>query len=283
MEVIMKKNEAEINESVAKGLVLVFVVILLVSICCWLGIFDIAFDMTIILLSVGLITLIIPAIMILKIHVYSDVMKYIVVTMTAIMAGATYVLFTFQAVMIFVVPTIVAALYMNKRVLCYSGVSSVIVIIMSHFITGFYLFQPWVEPFLEMEDIMRYGAISRCLQYLGYYALVFFLVDRYTLIILREEQNSSDIDDNAEIENNENKIAFETMLAGLSEREKSVFILLVSGYTNIQIADKLYLSNGTVKNYISTIYEKIGTKERNALIMKFNRFVHEYDQSNMEK
>ena len=39
-----------------------------------------------------------------------------------------------------------------------------------------------------------------------------------------------------------------------------------SGYTNMQIADKLCLSNGTVKNYISTIYEKLGTKERNSLI-----------------
>lgn len=76
---------------------------------------------------------------------------------------------------------------------------------------------------------------------------------------------------------------FKRILQELTEREKSVFILIVSGYTNMQIADKLCLSTGTVKNYISTIYEKIGSKERNALIMKYNRFVKENDQSHTKK
>lgn len=40
---------------------------------------------------------------------------------------------------------------------------------------------------------------------------------------------------------------FEMMLQALTERERSVFVLIVRGYTNMQIADKLYLSNGTVK------------------------------------
>lgn len=79
------------------------------------------------------------------------------------------------------------------------------------------------------------------------------------------------------------EIEFETLLQALTEREKSVFVLIVSGYTNMQIADKLCLSNGTVKNYISSIYDKIGTKERNALIMKYNRFVKENDQSHIRK
>ena len=67
------------------------------------------------------------------------------------------------------------------------------------------------------------------------------------------------------------------MLEALTERERSVFVLIVSGYTNMQIADRLCLSNGTVKNYISSIYEKIGTRERNTLIIKYHRFVKEND------
>ena len=56
-----------------------------------------------------------------------------------------------------------------------------------------------------------------------------------------------------------------------------VELLMISGYTNMQIADKLCLSNGTIKNYISVIYEKLGTKERNALILKYSRFSKEND------
>ena len=76
---------------------------------------------------------------------------------------------------------------------------------------------------------------------------------------------------------------FEALLGELTEREKSVFLLMISGCTNMQIADKLCLSNGTIKNYISVIYEKLGTKERNALILKYSRFSKENDESHIRK
>ena len=52
MELILRKNEAEINESVAKGLLIVFSCVLLTVLLCWVGIFDIRISMTILLLDV---------------------------------------------------------------------------------------------------------------------------------------------------------------------------------------------------------------------------------------
>ena len=52
MDIIWKKNEAEINETAAKGLLVVFAVVLLISILCFMGIFDIFPDMAICLLAV---------------------------------------------------------------------------------------------------------------------------------------------------------------------------------------------------------------------------------------
>lgn len=276
MEIIIKKNEAEINENVARGLLIIWGIVLLVDLLCWSGVFNIYFDMTVVLLLVSLVTLVVPAVMILKFHFYHDMMKYFIVTATAIMAGTSYVLFTFQAVIVFVVPTIIAGFYMNKRLLYYSGMISVVAIFVAHVITGVYLRQPWIEPFMGMEAILRYGAIPRCLQYSGCYLLIFLMVNRYMEIILHivpTNKNSTYDSDQKRPEEKE----FERLIQELTEREKSVFVLMVSGYTNMQIADKLCLSNGTVKNYISTIYEKIGTKERNALIMKYHRFVKEND------
>ncbi len=43
----------------------------------------------------------------------------------------------------------------------------------------------------------------------------------------------------------------------LSEREQTVASLYVSGKTRKEIADILFLSEGTVKNYISTVYDKL--------------------------
>lgn len=49
---------------------------------------------------------------------------------------------------------------------------------------------------------------------------------------------------------------------GLSKREMDVARLISEGYTNQQIANALFLSEGTVKNYISEIYSKLGTSNR---------------------
>ncbi|MBR3537515.1 MAG: response regulator transcription factor [Eubacterium sp.] len=48
----------------------------------------------------------------------------------------------------------------------------------------------------------------------------------------------------------------------LTEREKEICALMVEGLTNRQIADRLYISEGTVKNYISNIYDKTGIHDR---------------------
>ncbi|WP_258358939.1 response regulator [Moorella sulfitireducens] len=52
----------------------------------------------------------------------------------------------------------------------------------------------------------------------------------------------------------------------LSAREQEVAALMVSGLNNRQIARQLQLTEGTVKNYISVIYEKIGTSDRKTAV-----------------
>jgi DNA-binding NarL/FixJ family response regulator len=50
--------------------------------------------------------------------------------------------------------------------------------------------------------------------------------------------------------------------AGLSARESSVLGLVVSGLSNQQIADRLYLSINSVKTYIRSTYRKVGVSSR---------------------
>ena len=59
----------------------------------------------------------------------------------------------------------------------------------------------------------------------------------------------------------------EPAYGGLPEREQEIAALLVEGLTNRQIADRLYISEGTVKNYISTIYDKTGIHDRVKLVV----------------
>jgi DNA-binding NarL/FixJ family response regulator len=48
----------------------------------------------------------------------------------------------------------------------------------------------------------------------------------------------------------------------LSEREREVLGLLSRGLTNAQIAQRLYLSEGTVRNYVSAILAKLDVTDR---------------------
>lgn len=49
---------------------------------------------------------------------------------------------------------------------------------------------------------------------------------------------------------------------GLSERELQVLQCLSDGLSNKEIAKQLFLSEGTVKNYISSIYSKLDVRDR---------------------
>ena len=53
-----------------------------------------------------------------------------------------------------------------------------------------------------------------------------------------------------------------TLTADLSERELDVLKLLAQGLTNAEIAEKLYLTRGTVRNYVSTILGKLDVDDR---------------------
>lgn len=54
----------------------------------------------------------------------------------------------------------------------------------------------------------------------------------------------------------------QTLISQLSEREREVLRLLASGLGNSEIAKTLFLSEGTVKNYVSVIFSKLGVTDR---------------------
>lgn len=54
-----------------------------------------------------------------------------------------------------------------------------------------------------------------------------------------------------------------------TNKEKEVIEYLVLGYSNQEIAEKMYLSIGTIKNYISQIYAKANVSDRANAIVYF--------------
>ena len=53
-----------------------------------------------------------------------------------------------------------------------------------------------------------------------------------------------------------------------SAREVAILRLLAGGYSNKEIARSLFLAEGTVKNYVSTILDKLDTRDRTRAVLK---------------
>ncbi|MDF2750416.1 MAG: two component transcriptional regulator, LuxR family [Gaiellaceae bacterium] len=62
-------------------------------------------------------------------------------------------------------------------------------------------------------------------------------------------------------------------VTGLSEKETAVLAELANGYTNKQIAARLWLSEQTVKFHLRNIYRKLGIKSRTEAL----RYAYEHD------
>jgi DNA-binding NarL/FixJ family response regulator len=52
------------------------------------------------------------------------------------------------------------------------------------------------------------------------------------------------------------------------EREIAILRLMAGGYSNREIAKAVFLSEGTVKNYVSEILDKLGTRDRTRAVLK---------------
>lgn len=57
----------------------------------------------------------------------------------------------------------------------------------------------------------------------------------------------------------------------LSDREQDILTLVAQGMNNREIADQLYLSEGTIRNYISAMLEKLDLRDRTQLAIFYYR------------
>ena len=60
----------------------------------------------------------------------------------------------------------------------------------------------------------------------------------------------------------------EFMNAILTQREKEIFELLVKNYSTKEIALELRISEKTVRNHISNVMQKLGTKGRASAVIE---------------
>lgn len=113
--------------------------------------------------------------------------------------------------------------------------------------------------------------------YTGAIALVFTLLGiwverQYASPTLRETKQEPNVPQNTP---RQQLVQAEALASfQLSEREQEVLQLLAQGYSNAEIADKLFLSVSTVKTHVSNLYVKLDVKNRTSAMEKAIRLSH---------
>jgi DNA-binding CsgD family transcriptional regulator len=60
----------------------------------------------------------------------------------------------------------------------------------------------------------------------------------------------------------------DALFASLSNREREILAQITAGFSNAEISARLYISEKTVKNHITSIFEKLGVSNRSQAIVK---------------
>ena len=55
---------------------------------------------------------------------------------------------------------------------------------------------------------------------------------------------------------------FDYSVCEINEKEKEIIRLVANGYSNKEIAAEMYLGEGTVRNYLSAILDKLQLRDR---------------------
>ena len=71
-------------------------------------------------------------------------------------------------------------------------------------------------------------------------------------------------------------------LAGLSEQEKRILVLIGEGLTNRQIGEQMHLAEKTVKNYVSSLLAKLGMERRTQAAALAARIAADQERSHEE-
>ena len=108
---------------------------------------------------------------------------------------------------------------------------------------------------------INYGASGYLLKDIGGEALVKAVKNAYDGDMILPAQIVRKIADVAKDMTSDREIKLKKKFP-LADREVEIALMMYEGFTNRQISSALKISEGTVRNYISSLYEKTGTGNR---------------------
>ncbi|WP_026885740.1 sensor histidine kinase [Clostridium beijerinckii] len=241
---LLWKNEIETNKTVSKAMRIVLYFCFAAGFLNLIHVFDAVQNVMVKMNALLIIPLLLPTILVDIFELKKPWIKYLILTCAVISTGICYTLLTFQTVLMFVIPTILASMYFRKKQLIVVIIESVFNILIAHLLSFNFLMEPWVEPFTGLKNIMLYGAVPRILQYLCCGSLFYILCNRTSGLMLNYHKFIKD----KEVFELEKSIALQKIK--YEEREKvsrdihnSVGHTIMAAIVSLDAAEAIYNTN----------------------------------------
>lgn len=116
------------------------------------------------------------------------------------------------------------------------------------------------------------GASGYLLKDIGSTALIDSIKNAYAGDTILPSKIAKKITDAAMMVSSDKEIKLKKAF-NLSDREVEIAFMIIDGFTNRQIASAMQLSDGTARNYISSIYSKLGAESRTAAVEKIKKII----------
>lgn len=180
---LLKKNEAAVNRLASRvSRIELYIMILIGVLCKYYVMYVPGFTLDRMLVLI-LGPLLLPTLIVDVFKVSKPWVKYAVLTCSVVASGLCYAAFTFQLMLILIFPTVVAALYYNKRVMLVVCGESVVNIFFSHVLSQYVMFAQILEPFKGIRNIIQFAALPRIFIYLCF-AVVFWILSTRTSALM---------------------------------------------------------------------------------------------------
>lgn len=152
--------------------------------------------------------------------------------------------------------TIRKLFYKNKAILTYSISLALLLFLLKWLELRFIIFDHAFEVYI--------GAIAMIFTSLGIWLALKLTRPKVKTVVIEKEVY---INNNNAFILNEGEVA----RLGLSKRELEVLQLMAEGFSNLEIAERLFVSLNTIKTHTSKLFEKMDVKRRTQAIEKAKR------------
>lgn len=178
-------------------------------------------------LAASVVVMFIPTLYYDILHYDNLAMRYVFLTMTAVMCGILYMMFSYRVSIMLVFPVVMSCMFCNKGDILYTEIVSVPVIIMSHLAAYWLKYVP-EETLDTLHDVVLRGMFSSLIEFFGISIVCFYITDRIQKLV------DQMVEKNDELMNNEQMLIESlTKVIELQSEETGGHVRRVSEYTRI--------------------------------------------------